>query len=49
MMESILSHGIEDISEVDIGSESHQDEDKRHSRTYSFDEDYEVSWKDVGS
>jgi hypothetical protein len=27
MMESILSHGIEDISEVDRGSDSHWDED----------------------
>jgi hypothetical protein len=47
MMESILSCGIEDISEVDIGSESYQDEDGEHSRIDAFDEDYEVNWKDV--
>jgi hypothetical protein len=27
MMESILGHGIEDLSEVDIDSDSHWDED----------------------
>jgi hypothetical protein len=31
MMESILNHGAEDISEVDIGSKSHQDEDGEDS------------------
>jgi hypothetical protein len=49
MMESILSRGTEDISEVDIGSESHRDEDGEHSRTNASDEDYEVSWQDVWS
>jgi hypothetical protein len=46
MMESILSRGTEDISEVDIGSESHRDEDKEHSRINASDEDFQVSWQD---
>jgi hypothetical protein len=49
VMESIFKRGTEDISEVDIGSESHRDEDEEHSRTDASDEDYEVSWQDVWS
>jgi len=49
VMESILNRGIEDISEVDIGSESQWDEDGEQSRTCAFDEDYEVGWQDVWS
>jgi len=49
VMESILSHGTKDISEVDIGSESHWGEDGEHSRTNASNEDYEVSWEDVWS
>jgi hypothetical protein len=33
MIESIFSLGIEDISEIDLGLESHRDEDGEHSRT----------------
>jgi hypothetical protein len=48
-MESILSHGTEDIPEVDIGSESQRDEDGEQIRTDASDEDYEVNWQDVWS
>lgn len=49
MMESISSRGTEDISEVDIGSESHRDEDGEHSRMDAYDADYEVRWQVVWS
>jgi hypothetical protein len=49
IMESIFNHGTEDISEIDIGSSSQWDEDEEHSRTNTFDEDYEASWKHVWS
>jgi hypothetical protein len=40
LMECILSRGTKDISGINIGSESHRDEDGEHSRTDASDEDY---------
>jgi len=44
MMEIILSRGTEGIPEVDIGSESHWDEDREKRWKNASNEVYDVIW-----